>query len=69
MVWAEPYRLQLGQEREWHVLDQTGHWIGYAFTPRSLRVLDITSDRAVGVVADSLGVQTVRVLELTRQAR
>ena len=64
MLWVESYSMSSAADRRWWVLDRTGHWVGYASTPRRLRVLDVTGNRLLGVVSDSLGVQSVLVYDL-----
>jgi hypothetical protein len=68
-LWVQSHSPDLLEDPRWWVLDRTGHWIGYASTPRDLRILDIGSDRLVGVEADSLGVQSLLVYDLIRPAR
>ena len=69
MLWVESYSVDAIGERRWWVLDRTGHWIGYASTPRKVRVLDVTSNRLLGIASDSLGVQSVLVYDLVPPRR
>lgn len=69
MLWVQSHSPDSVGNRRWWVLDRTGHWIGYASTPRGLRVLEVTDDRLLGVAADSLGVQSVLVYDLVPPER
>jgi hypothetical protein len=50
----------------WDVLDSSGRSLGFVRFPAGFRPYDAREARIYGVSTDSLGVQRVRVLELTR---
>jgi hypothetical protein len=67
-VWLGPYETPFGAFGPWRVFDHEGRYVGEINVPRQLRVLDIGSDWILGVWQDDLGVETVRLHGLDRQA-
>ncbi|MEQ9400970.1 MAG: hypothetical protein RJQ04_17515 [Longimicrobiales bacterium] len=68
-VWLEAYRsprLEADDPAEWHVFDPDGAWLGTVSTPARFRVLDIGRDYVLGVRRDSLDVERVELLGLSR---
>ena len=68
-VWVEAYRSpRLGGDDpgEWHVFGPDGAWLGTVHTPARFRVLDIGADFVLGVRRDSMDVERVEVLALSR---
>jgi hypothetical protein len=68
-VWARsstpPMSPDLAQN--WQVFAPDGRWLGAISTPESLRVHDLRSDRLIGIVRDSLGVETAWVYRIEKQ--
>ncbi len=54
--------------RVWSVFDAAGRWLGDVEAPRGLRVHQIAADHVVGVLRDSLDVESVAVHRLLRPA-
>ena len=52
--------------RVWSVFDAAGRWLGDVEAPRGLRVHQIAADHVVGVMRDSLDVESVAVHRLVR---
>lgn len=52
--------------RVWSVFDAAGRWLGEVEAPRGLRVHQIAADHVVGVMRDSLDVESVAVYRLVR---
>jgi hypothetical protein len=68
-IWMEEYRIpgEEGPER-WVVFDSLGYVVGRFVRPDSVRVLDSGAEWLLGVVTDSLDVETVHLFELRRAA-
>jgi hypothetical protein len=69
-VWVAEYWSKRTQEDEpvtWHVFDKSGEWIGTPTTPSRFTVLEIGGDYVLGVRRDSLDVETVEVLPISRR--
>jgi len=68
-VWMEEYRIpgETGPDK-WVVFDSLGYVVGKFVRPDSVRVLDSGVDWLLGVVTDSLDIETVHLFELRRAA-
>jgi hypothetical protein len=49
----------------WSVVAANGEWLGSVTLPDGFRVLDISADRVLGVLRDSMDVESVAVFQLT----
>lgn len=67
-VWAEPHVPFSDRQtnRPWQVFAPTGEWLGPFLMPARFRPFDIGRDYLLGVQADSLGVERVRLFRLRR---
>lgn len=69
-LWIERYRSDLlttDDPREWDIFDPDGRLAGYLAVPSGLRIQQTREDLLLGVYADSLGVNTVRVYRLEQE--
>jgi len=62
-LWVREYGTHV-----WSVFDAAGRWLGDVEMPRGLRVHQIAADHVVGVMRDSLDVESVAVHRLVRPA-
>jgi hypothetical protein len=63
-LWVERYRSRLlttNEPREWDVFDPAGRLEGHLTVPDGLRVQQVRGDLLLGIYADSLGVERLRV--------
>lgn len=68
-VWAERFESPgLGPGVEWDVYDPDGRYLGSVATPSNLAIYEVGLDHVLGIWADDLGVQRVRVHRLERGA-
>ena len=68
-LWVERYRstpIEDSVGREWDVFDAEGRLIGFLTTPGGFRITHVDAQFVLGVHADSLGVETVRMYRLDR---
>lgn len=67
-VWAEPHVPFSDREtnRPWQVFAPTGEWLGPFLMPGRFKPFDIGPDYLLGVQADSLGIERVRLFRLRR---
>ena len=68
-LWAERYRDQFAEDpgpQVWDIFDADGRLTGQLEAPAGFRITDVGGRAVVGVHADSLGVETVRVYRLQR---
>lgn len=68
-LWVERYRSHLMENsvaRGWDIFDAEGRLVGHLTTPAGFRVADIGARFVLGVHADSLGVETVRMFRLDK---
>jgi hypothetical protein len=63
-LWASSYMSTPSGDRLWHVIDTAGRWSGTALIPRGLGIREIHGDRILAVARDSLGVESVHLVEL-----
>lgn len=61
-VWARRYHVGHGPKR-WDVFSEEGDVLGFAETPGDLSIHQVTEGHVLGVVRDSLGVESVAVFE------
>lgn len=69
-IWAgahQPFATFRQQPRSWEIFDPDGRWLGALETPAGFTVYEVGTNYILGVFADSLGVEHVQVLDLTRQ--
>ncbi len=68
-VWAAPHIPFSDREtnRPWQVFASSGEWLGPFTMPAGFRPHDIGRDYLLGVQADSLGVEQIRLLRLRRE--
>lgn len=71
-IWAgahQPFAtfLQEPAPRSWEIFDPDGRWLGALETPVGFTVYEVGTNYILGVFADSLGVEHVQLLDLTRQ--
>ncbi len=67
-AWVEHYRRPGDAQPRWTVFDRTGRMLGTLTTPPGLQILQIGADFVLGAVTDSLGVATVQLHALARNA-
>lgn len=68
-LWVERYRDQFAEDpgpQVWDIFDADGRLKGQLEAPAGFRITDVGARAVVGVHADSLGVETVRVYRLQR---
>ncbi len=65
-IWIEKYRLDWESALLWDILDPEGRWLGTIELPDGLQILEIGEAHLVARHRDDLGVERVRVYELTR---
>ncbi|MYI06926.1 MAG: hypothetical protein F4059_06340 [Gemmatimonadetes bacterium] len=68
-LWVERYRDQFAEDpgpQVWDIFDADGRLTGRLEAPAGFRITDVGAGSVVGVSADSLGVETVRVYRLQR---
>lgn len=68
-LWVERYRDQFAEDpgpQVWDIFDAEGRLTAYLEAPTGFRITDIGARSVVGVHADSLGVETVRLYRLQR---
>ncbi|MGD2068340.1 MAG: hypothetical protein PVI57_06600 [Gemmatimonadota bacterium] len=67
-VWAGAHRsrAELNEPRHWEVFAPDGTWMGALHTPPRFELLEVGTDRLLGVRADELDVEHVQVLGLER---
>lgn len=70
-VWASGSRARADTTgpTTWQLFDADGGWLGSAVLPRRLRVFEIGVDHILAVQPDSLDVEHVQLLRLTRPGR
>jgi hypothetical protein len=69
-VWAERFESPgLGPGVEWDIYHPDGRYLGAVATPSNLAIHEVGLDHVLGIWADDLGVQRVRVHRLERGAR
>ncbi len=69
-LWVEGYRSDLlttDDPREWDIFDPDGRLAGYLAVPSGLRVQQAREDLLLGVYADSVGVDRLRVYRLQQE--
>jgi hypothetical protein len=66
LIWVAHFRLPWRPDRVWDVLSPDGEWLGPMTTPEGMKVLEIGDDYILGVHADQLGTERVRVFTLHR---
>jgi hypothetical protein len=64
-LWVEGYTVQ-EEDPFWSVFARDGHWLGDLQPPSGLRITEIGDDYLMGVWADTLGVEQVRVYEIVK---
>ncbi len=65
-LWVENYRLPWGTQPRWEVFDPDGRWLGTVETPEGVRPYQIGRDFLLGRHRDDLGVERIRVYDLTK---
>lgn len=68
-LWVERYRDQFAEDpgpQVWDIFDADGRLTAYLEAPTGVRITDVGARSVVGVHADSLGVETVRLYRLQR---
>jgi len=64
-LWVQSYTV-LDEEPHWSVLEPSGRWLGDLALPEGLNVTEIGADYVMGIWADTLGVEQVRMYGLDR---
>jgi hypothetical protein len=68
-VWLSEYRTDLGAVPDgpahWTLIAPDGRWLGAVILPDGFRMLDVSGDRVLGVLRDSMDVESVAVFTLT----
>jgi hypothetical protein len=71
-VWLSEFDLfrafELSAVPHWSIIAPDGEWLGDITLPDRLRLLDVRGDRILGVLADSLDVQSVAIFQLQNRA-
>jgi hypothetical protein len=65
-LWVQPYAAPFGEGREWLVLTGEGTAVGMVQMPPRLRVLQVTSNRVIGVRKNEQGEDLIQEYRLNR---
>lgn len=68
-LWVQDFRRPADEQPRWSVFDADGRWLGTVETPAGLEVHQIGPDWILGVQADELEVEHVRVYPLVKPGR